>query len=407
MVKIKRNIKKQSLLTKGLSMFALFFIFLSCSNSAKAVERGDDTDIPYDKGIKHGIVHYEEGRFSGWPANHGIWIWDNEILVGFIEADYLERPGLHTYDAKTARCKYARSKDGGLTWTIEDAYESGQTAKGADHSLNENESKLPVKLTESINDFTNPDFIMTFLRQNNSYGPSHFYYSDDRGRQWKGPFIFPDMETAGVATRTSYIVDGKQQLGAFLTVAKSNRREGRVAYARTDDGAVNWEIVSWIGPEPGGFDIMPSSLRLSPTELITVIRTRTADRFDLLTSYISGDNGETWDRVGDPVADTGRGGSPPALVQLSDGRLALGYIYRSENGSRVNVRFSSDNGRTWSDEIMLRGGDGASRDTGYPRMVQRPDGKLIMIYYWNNALVEGGAPYRYIAYTLFDPDKWK
>lgn len=56
---------------------------------------------------------------------------------------------------------------------------------------------------------------------------------------------------------------------------------------------------------------------------------------------------------------------------------------------------------------MLRGGDGANSDTGYPRMIQRPDGKLLMIYYWNNALVEGGELYRYIAYTLFDPDLWK
>jgi hypothetical protein len=210
-----------------------------------------------------------------------------------------------------------------------------------------------------------------------------------------------------VASRTSYIVDGKQQMGVFLTVAKSNSREGRVVFARTEDGGVNWELVSWVGPEPEGFDIMPSSLRLSPEELITVIRTRNADGTSCLTAYVSEDNGQSWNRINDPVTDTGRGGSPPALVQLDDGRLALGYIYRSEHGSRVNVRFSSNNGRTWSDEIMLRGGDGANRDAGYPRMVQRPDGKLLLIYYWNNALVEGGAPYRYIAYTIFDPDEWE
>lgn len=407
MFKINENIRKLSLPFKICLMLMLSFILLSCTGPSQEAEVENDENNAYDKDIQHGIVHYQEGRFAGWPANHGIWSWDNEILVGFIEADYLERPGLHTYDSSTARCKYARSTDGGLTWTIEDAYERGQTAWGADHNLGEDEAEAPVQLTEGIPDFTNPDFIMTFLRHNNNDGPSHFFYSNDRGQQWEGPYTFPDMETDGVATRTSYVIDGKQELGAFLTVAKSNRREGRVVYARTEDGAVTWEIVSWIGPEPGGFDIMPSSLRLSPTELITVIRTRTADRLDLLTAYVSEDDGKTWNRLRDPVADTGRGGSPPALVQLDDGRLALGYIYRSEHGSRVNVRFSSDNGRTWSDEIMLRGGDGANRDTGYPRMVQRPDGKLVMIYYWNNALVEGGPPYRYIAYTMFDPALWE
>ncbi len=109
----------------------------------------------------------------------------------------------------------------------------------------------------------------------------------------------------------------------------------------------------------------------------------------------------------DPVADTERGDSPPALSNLDDGRLALGYIYRSQYGSRVNVRFSSDNGKTWSDEIVLRCGDGANRDVGYPRMVQRPDGKLLLIYYWNNVGRKGAKPYRYIASTIFNPDTWK
>ena len=33
--------------------------------------------------MKHVKVYYEPGRFGGWPANHGIWSWDSEILVGF------------------------------------------------------------------------------------------------------------------------------------------------------------------------------------------------------------------------------------------------------------------------------------------------------------------------------------
>jgi hypothetical protein len=107
------------------------------------------------------------------------------------------------------------------------------------------------------------------------------------------------------------------------------------------------------------------------------------------------------------LRDTGRGGSPPALLKLSDGRLALGYIYRSRYGSRVNVRFSSDNGKTWGCEIVLRCMDGSNTDVGYPRLIQRPDGNLVMIYYWNNSGLEMTDPYRYIAYTIFNPDKWE
>jgi len=92
---------------------------------------------------------------------------------------------------------------------------------------------------------------------------------------------------------------------------------------------------------------------------------------------------------------------------LKDGRLALGYIHRSEFGSRVHVRFSANNGESWGDEIILRSGDGASRDVGYPRMVQREDGKLVMIYYWNNVNQADAKPFRYIAATVFDPEEWK
>lgn len=361
----------------------------------------------YEGNVQNGIVYYKEGRFAGWPANHGIWSWDNEILVGFVEADHMDSEGFHTYDSNTATNKYARSKDGGETWSMEDAYEHGQTARGYDNKINEEKEVVPVLLNEAINDFTNPDFILTFLRQDNNRGPSHFYYSNNRGANWEGPYLFPDFNTNGVATRTDYIVEGEKELSAFLTVAKSNGKEGRVALSRTKDGGLNWELVSWIGPEPEGFDIMPSSLRLSPTELLTIIRTRSGKGQDLLTSYLSEDNGKTWERLKDPVADTGRGGSPPALVKLKDGRLALAYIYRSQFGSRVNIRFSEDKGKSWSDEIILRCCDGATFDVGYPRMVQRPDGKLVLIYYWNNANQKGEEPYRYIASTIFNPDQWK
>ena len=327
--------------------------------------------------------------------------------MGFVEANHKSTDGFHTYSQASARHKYARSTDGGETWRIEDAFEQGQTAWGNDHSIADNEAETPVALKTAMGDCTDPGFIITFVRHNNDDGPTHFYYSMNRGGDWSGPYSFPDLGTAGIASRTDYIVENDRELSLFLTTAKSNKKEGRVAFAKTTDGGVNWEFVSWITDEHEGFDIMPSSLRLSDMELITVIRTRTAERQDLLTAYRSTDNGKSWSRLRNPVNDTGHGGSPPALVKLQDGRLALAYIYRSLYGSRVNVRFSTDKGESWSDEIVLRSGDGANRDAGYPRMVQRPDGKLVLIYYWNNANDENSTPYRYIASTLFDPNQWK
>jgi hypothetical protein len=43
----------------------------------------------HHESIRHVIVYRLPGRYGGWPANHGIWHWGDEILVGF-EAGYFK-----------------------------------------------------------------------------------------------------------------------------------------------------------------------------------------------------------------------------------------------------------------------------------------------------------------------------
>lgn len=383
---------------KGILVFYLFLFSLVLPGHSQEK----------NKFIEHQIVFQQDGKYGGWPANHGAWVWGDEILIGLVAASYNQaNEGLHTYDPSTAENYYARSLDGGKTWTVQDAYSIGQRAWGHDNNIAPDRAVKPEVLKEAMPDFTSPGFLLTFLRHNNHYGPSHFYYSLDKGAFWKGPYAFPNMGTPGIANRTDYHVEDHKTLAVFVTSAKSNSREGRVGFARTSDGGLHWELISWITAEHGGFDIMPSSLRLSDTDWLTTIRTRYENGQNLITSYKSTDNGNTWRRLKDPVPDTGVGGSPPALLQLKDGRLALGYIHRSNFGSRLHVRFSSNQGETWGDEIILRQGDGANRDAGYPRLLQREDGKLVMIYYWNNVLDKEAQPYRYIAATIFDPEEYK
>jgi len=358
-------------------------------------------------GIEHVTIYQRDGRFAGWPANNGIYSWGDEILVGFVEAAHYSTDGFHTYNQETARNKYARSLDGGVTWTIEDAYDLGQKGWAFDNNLSDDEAEHPRDLATPVSDFTRDGFIFSMMRYNYHYGPSIFYYSEDRGHQWHGPFKFPDLGTPGVGSRTDYLVNGPQDLSVFLTVGKQDRREGRVAHARTTDGGVSWELVSWLGPEPEGFDIMPSTVRQSSGEWITAMRSRNVDPSrDFMKAFRSANGGQQWERLPDPVADTGHYGAPPALLQLDDGRLALAYAYRSQYGSRICLRLSDDGGESWSHEIPVRAADGANGDVGYPRMVQREDGDLVIVYYWNHALRDVDRPYRYIAASIVDPGQF-
>ena len=72
--------------------------------------------------------------------------------------------------------------------------------------------------------------------------------------------------------RTDMIVNGPSDCLLFLTASKTNGLEGRPFCARTTDGGLTWRFLSFIGPEPTGYAIMPSTVRLSATDLVTTIR---------------------------------------------------------------------------------------------------------------------------------------
>lgn len=353
--------------------------------------------------VKHVKVYYKPGRFGGWPANHGIWIWGNEILVGFSEGWYKDLgPDRHHIDREKPELHWlARSRDGGDTWSVSDPGKRGYLIPegGFLHGVPREDLQAPkaVPCPGGI-DFTHPDFALTARTTGIHDGSSRFFYSYDRGDTWQGPFLLPNFGAPGTAARTDYIVNGQRDCMLFLTVAKENRREGRVVCVRTRDGGKSWTLEGQVGPEPTGFAIMPATVRLSESKLFTLLRRREGPR-RWQAAWQSTDNGRQWQYVGDPVSDAGEG-NPAALIRLKDGRLCLSYGYRAEPFS-IRAKISDDEGQSWSDDIVLRD-DGANRDVGYPRMVQRADGKVVVLYYFSDLKT---GPERYIAATIFDPDR--
>ena len=72
-------------------------------------------------------VYSEPGRFAGWPANHGIWSWGDEILVGFSRGyDKDNGADYHIDPDRPEDFLLARSKDGGATWSIEEPSRPGR-----------------------------------------------------------------------------------------------------------------------------------------------------------------------------------------------------------------------------------------------------------------------------------------
>jgi hypothetical protein len=342
--------------------------------------------------MSHLDVYKESGRFAGWPANHGIWSWGDEIVVGFERGYFFDNTGIHDIDySKPAQHMLARSKDGGDTWTIEQPPGLQPPANTKVANVLTGPDGPELRDCEGGYDFSNPDFVMTFRMTSHQHGPSHYYVSNDRAKTWDGPCNLPDFGQPGIAARTDYIINGPKDMTVFLTAAKRNRLEGRVITVRTLDGGASWDFQSYIGPEPLDYSIMPSSVRLSPASILTAVRRR-----NWIDVYRSDNNGESWSLVNQAATDIG--GNPPSMVRLADGRIVITYGYRKEPYS-IRARVSDDEGLTWSPPIILRA-DGGGRDLGYTRTVLRPDGKLVTVYYFN----VDAARERFIAATIWDVD---
>jgi hypothetical protein len=350
--------------------------------------------------VKHLKIYHEKGMYAGWPANNGIWIWGNEILTGFSKAHHKDMGSRHNIDRENTEIHVlARSLDGGETWKIEDPAKNGLLPEAMfGHQRTDIPYAQSSELKTAIN-FKHPEFALTARLAKKD--KSSFWYSYDKGHHWNGPFSLPTFGTSGMEARTDYIVDSNKDAFLFLTVPKKNGKEGRVICVKTNNGGKKWDLVSWIGEEPEGFSIMPASVRLSSKEILVTTRDQLAPNA-WISTYYSRDNGKSWENLGKAVEDAGIG-NPPAMIKMKDGRLCLIYGYRSDPESNktsdIRARLSSDNGRTWSSDFILRN-DGAGRDIGYPRVVQRPDGKIVAVYYFTDK--ETG-PERYIGATIWAP----
>lgn len=351
--------------------------------------------------VRHVKIFAVSGRFGGWPANHGVWSWGNEILVGFSAGYYQDLgPERHNIDREKAEEHLlARSRDGGETWTIENPADQGAlipTGKALHGIAPPGRKEKPWSDCPGDIEFSHPDFAMTLRMTDVHTGPSRFYYSTDRGHQWAGPFRLPLFGQHGIAARTDYLVNGPRDCLAFLTASKQNAQEGRPLCVRTTDGGGTWKFISWINEDPQGYAIMPSTVRLGERELLTAIRCRDAAKAWIET-YRSLDNGAHWKLDTVPAPELGEGNAP-SMIRLKDARICLTYGHRAPPYG-IRARLSNDGGRHWLPEIILRD-DGGGRDLGYPRTVQRPDGKIATIYYFHDQ-PKGD---RYIAATIWEPN---
>ncbi|MGC9349482.1 MAG: sialidase family protein [Anaerolineae bacterium] len=367
---------------------------------------------------RHVVVYHDPSKWAAVPANNGgnapIWQWDDEILVGFTRGTFALTPSGHQCDNdQPFESWLARSSDGGESWAT---WQPAKTGNGVYAGHRGSSSAEVSDDVEALN-FSQPGFVMR-VEGNGYHGNSgaRWFYSADKGQSWHGPWSFGSLlshrrlEGREFTGRTAYLINGPQELYLFVSARQRSSSEAlnvalreKPFVARTVDGGQTFDFVSWIvrwdDPDRA---VMPAPVRLTSSRLVVAVR-RKSEIANWIDCYESLDNGLTWaflSRVGDTEAGNEFNGNPPALIEMSDGRLCCAYGHRSLG--QIIARYSYDEGRTWTPGQIVRQNFQSANgwpDLGYVRLFQRSDGRLVAVYFWCNEEM----PQTHIEATIFDP----
>lgn len=200
--------------------------------------------------------------------------------------------------------------------------------------------------------------------------------TQDGGQSWGSPIRVPVSAPHGFIRLKS---------GSFGYLGKGfheglDAPTGPVQYAQSDDGGLSWRVLGQVPLSPVEAKAYhePHVIELASGRLMGAIRyhIQRKDGYGLDTCLsFSEDGGKSWSTP----ERLHISGSPPHLLRHSSGAIVLSYGYR-EKGYGQRAIISRDEGRTWSDEIILRD-DGESADLGYPCTLETDDGSLLTVYY--------------------------
>ncbi len=194
--------------------------------------------------------------------------------------------------------------------------------------------------------------------------------STDGGKTWSKPYDSLVNSPHGPIQ----LADGR----IFYAGKDLWRSPHRVGFCQSSDDGQTW---TWLASVPVRAGDNPNqyhelhAVEAKSGRLVAQIRNHNRANGGETLQTESSDGGKTWSET-HPI---GVWGLPSHLLCLADGRLLMTYGHRRKPlGNQARV--SSDEGRTWS-EPMILSGDGNSGDLGYPSTVQLANGSLLSVWY--------------------------
>lgn len=340
------------------------------------------------------IVIYSDERFyAAFPSI--VSRPDGELLVAFRRAPD-RRPFLASGVSHCDPNSYlvlVRSRDMGRTWSEEPELIYAHPFGGSqdpcmveldDGSLLVSSYAWMVVPDEAVNQGEQP--MHTVFGWPFTFLGGYLMRSVDGAATWQGPILPPQT-----ADQITYFGD--------IPIPAMNRG----AMVQASDGRLYWAVATNPRQQPGRtvLDLMVSDTwgeeweqagRIAEDEKVVFNETsmietaggdlvafaRTADFDDHGVVVRSHDMGVTWE----PWEDMGVIGHPYHALRLPDDRVFVVYGYRHEpHGIRARV-LDPDCRDFNGEEIVLRD-DGGGSDLGYPWACLAADGRVLVVYYFN------------------------
>jgi hypothetical protein len=215
--------------------------------------------------------------------------------------------------------------------------------------------------------------------------PAWISISGDGGKKWKTyKNSFPEAEE-GMTQFIPFgdVLEAEDGSLRVLAYAQSlDKAVNKVSMFRSDDQGKNWRWVSHLsdasGPTAfaGGHNETAFYQTGAKTWIAAARRWKAGAAMDL---FISEDDGLSWQYLRQLTEESQH---PGHITALENGDLLLTYGNRVPGEYGVAVKFSTGQGKTWSEEYLVVD-DLKSRDCGYPSSVQLPDGSIMTAYYSN------------------------
>ena len=383
--------------------------------------------------VTHSRVCGGPDTYCGHPYQDGMFDFGGgeiAVLHKHAPCDYASLGSIgHAECHSRAKIVMQRSLDGGETWQPGHRVLWDESAP-----LEERMAFLRSTGSRAEIDLSRSDSAIFFARtrlhdeMSESNMQTFAIRSSDRGHTWEEhPIVVPPLhvtDPSSPMSRRPLYKDGvpliKLDDGYLVTIFYPEGENAPMLLGTGDDG-LTWDYLSMGPHDTSGFGRVeyPAVLKASDGRLILFTTNNQGSRNCLQVAESV--DGYSWSEYR-PIVRVGASPwlSRPVVPQspyqlpggvmyrspwpmlLRDGRIVVIFARRkAPNG--IGLIVSEDDGRTWSDEVILRN-DAPSSDLGYPVATELPDRRIFTAYYFNDELGgEFGGP-RYIAGTHFRLD---